>query len=111
MSSTERRQLVVSSHPRLSLSKQCTILNISRSNIYYKPKGESTLNEQLMKHIDRYFLLHPYYGVERMMDYLNMDLGYRVNEKRLRRLYKLMNHKARSREVYLPIFTKEFVDY
>jgi putative transposase len=85
MSSTVRRQLVVLSHPRLSLSKQCTILDISRSSVYYKPRGESALNEQLMKHIDRYFLLHPYYGVERMTDYLNMDLGYRVNEKRVRR--------------------------
>jgi len=94
MSSTERRQLVVSSHPRLSLSKQCAILDISRSCIYYKPRGESALNEQLMKHIDQYFLLHPYYGVERMTDYLNMDLGYRVNEKRVRRLYKLMNLKT-----------------
>jgi len=94
MSSTERRQLVAVSHPRLSLSKQCDILDISRSSIYYKPKGESALNEQLMKCIDRYFLLHPYYGVERMTDYLNMDLGYRVNEKRVRRLYKLMNLKT-----------------
>jgi len=52
------------------------------------------LNEQLMKHIDRYFLLHPYYGVERMVDYLNMDLRYNVNEKRIRRLYKIMNLKT-----------------
>ena len=94
MSSTEKRQLVVASHPRLSLSKQCDILDISRSSIYYKPRGENALNEQLMKHIDRYFLIHPYYGVERMTDYLNMDLGYRVNEKRVRRLYKLMNLKT-----------------
>jgi len=43
-----------------------------------------------MKEIDAYFLEHPYYGVERMTDYLNLDLGYRVNVKRIRRLYKLM---------------------
>jgi putative transposase len=94
MSTTERRQLVVASHPGLSLIKQCELLDINRSTIYYKPRGESTLNEQLMKAIDRYFLLHPYYGVERMVDYLNKDLGYRVNEKRVRRLYKLMNLKT-----------------
>jgi putative transposase len=41
MSSTEKRQLVVSSHPRLSLKKQCEILGVSRSLMYYKPKGES----------------------------------------------------------------------
>ena len=94
MSATEKRQAVVPSHPRLSLSKQCKILDIQRSSMYYKPKGESILNQQLMKCIDRYFLEHPYYGVERMTDYLNKDLGYQVNEKRVRRLYKVMNLKT-----------------
>ncbi|MFT7299489.1 MAG: hypothetical protein ACI9WO_002313 [Sphingobacteriales bacterium] len=36
------------------------------------------------------FLEHPYYGVERMTDYLNKYLGYRVNVKRVRRLYEIM---------------------
>lgn len=94
MSSTEKRQLVVASHPRLSLKNQCELLGISRTLMYYKPRGESALNEQLMRCIDRYFLVHPYYGVERMTDYLNKDLGYRVNEKRVRRLYKIMNLKT-----------------
>jgi putative transposase len=94
MSATERRQLVVKSHPGLSLRKQCEILGLSRSMSYYKPRGEGVLNEQLMKYIDRQFLLHPYYGVERMTAYLNMDLGYRVNEKRIRRLYRIMSLKT-----------------
>jgi len=90
MSTTKRRQMVVKSHPRLSLVKQCKILSIQRSRLYYKPRGESLLNQKLMKVIDRFFLEHPYYGVERMTDYLNLDLGYKVNIKRVRRLYKLM---------------------
>ncbi len=91
MNTTQKRQRVVKSHPRLSLKEQCKILTIHRSGLYYKPKGESLLNLKLMESIDRYFIDHPYYGVERMTDYLNMDLGYRVNVKRVRRLYKLMN--------------------
>ena len=94
MSTTEKRQLVVISHPRLSLKKQCQSLGISRSLVYSKPRGESVQNEILMKHIDRYFLLHPDYGVERMTDYLNLDLGFRVNVKRVRRLYRIMNLKT-----------------
>lgn len=90
MSTTERRQKVVKSHPRLSLEKQCELLEIHRSGIYYKPKGESPLNLDLMKRIDRQYLEHPYFGVQRMTDYLNMDLGYQVNVKRIRRLYRLM---------------------
>jgi len=90
MSTTEKRQKVVKYHPRLSLSKQCNLLEIHRAGLYYKPRGESVLNLSLMQKIDRYFLEHPYYGVERMTDYLNMDLGYKVNTKRIRRLYRLM---------------------
>lgn len=90
MSTTERRQKVVKSHPRLSLAQQCKILNIHRSGLYYKPKSESPLNLGLMKAIDAQFLEHPYYGVERMTDYLNLDLGYHVNVKRIRRLYRIM---------------------
>jgi len=103
MSTIERRQLVVTSHPRLSLLKQCELLDISRSTMYFKPKGESALNGRIMKDIDRYFLIHPYYGVARMTDYLNKDLGHRVNEKRVRRLYNIMNLKT----IYArPITTK-----
>jgi putative transposase len=91
MSTTQKRQKVVKTHPGLSLKEQCNILSIHRSGLYYKPKGESLLNLKLMEAIDRYFIDHPYYGIERMTDYLNMDLGYRVNVKRVRRLYKLMN--------------------
>ncbi|MDL5514313.1 IS3 family transposase [Arenibacter sp. M-2] len=90
MSTTERRQKVVRSHPRLNLVQQCKLLDIHRSGLYYRPRSESMLNLKLMKEIDAHFLEHPYYGVERMTDYLNLDLGYRVNVKRARRLYKLM---------------------
>ncbi len=90
MSTTEKRQKVVKSHPRLSLKKQCEILQIHRSGLYYKPKGESLLNLTLMNLIDKQFLKHPYYGVERMTDYLKLDLGYCINIKRIRRLYNIM---------------------
>lgn len=91
MTTTQKRQKVVKTHPRLSLKEQCNILSIHRSGLYYKSKGESPLNLKLMKAIDRHFIDHPYFGVERMTDYLNMDLGYCINIKRIRRIYKLMN--------------------
>ncbi len=43
-----------------------------------------------MQEIDKWFTKHPYYGVNRMTQYLNKDLGYSVNVKRIRRLYNLM---------------------
>lgn len=90
MSTTERRKKVVKCHPGLSLVQQCKLLKIHRSGLYYRPRSESRYNLRLMGQIDAHFLEHPYYGVERMTDYLNLDLGHRVNVKRIRRLYKLM---------------------
>ena len=45
---------------QLSLVKQCDLLSIHRSGLYYKPKGESSLNLELMRKIDEYYLHHPF---------------------------------------------------
>lgn len=91
MSLDDKRRLVCPSYKKMSVFEQCKVVELPRSSYYFKPKGESLFNQQLMNAIDRKFLDHPYYGVERMSAYLKMDLGYPVGEKRIRRLYKIMN--------------------
>jgi len=77
----------------LSLIKQCTLLSISRSNLYYKPKGENFLNLKLMRLIDEQFLKTPYYGSRQMAWHLNRE-GYCVGRHRVRRLMRLMGIEA-----------------
>ena len=43
-----------------------------------------------MKAIDEKYLECPFYGTRRMTTYLNLDLGFSVNRKRTKRLYRLM---------------------
>ena len=74
----------------LSIRKQCKLLNIHRSGLYYRPLYESALNLQLMKIIDREFFDKPFYGIRRMTHHLG-HLGFKVNYKRIRRLYRLMD--------------------
>ena len=62
--------MVTSDHATLSIVRQCTLLNISRSGLYYVPKGESTLTLTLMQEIDRAFTDWPFLGVRQMRDYL-----------------------------------------
>jgi len=76
-------------HPQLSIGKQCRLLSISRSSFYYTPKGESGQNLTLMRLIDEQFLETPFYGVRQMTWHLRNE-GYLVNEKRIRRLMRLM---------------------
>jgi putative transposase len=76
-------------HPDLSVGKQCSLLSISRSSFYYAPKGESEMNLALMRQIDEQFLETPFFGVRQMTWHLRNE-GHRVNEKRVRRLMRLM---------------------
>lgn len=94
MSSQQKINLICPEYKKLSVFKQCDLIGLQRSSYYFKPKGESGLNLQLMEYIDRKYLECPYYGVERMTDYLNYNLGYRVDSKRVRRLYRLMRIEA-----------------
>lgn len=82
--------MVNADNNQISVVRQCELLNISRSGLYYQPKGESALNLALMAEIDRVFLEYPFFGFRKMRDYLNNTLGYSVGKKRVRRLMNLM---------------------
>jgi len=93
MSKQRRRALVEKAQPQLSLSHQCTLLGISRGSLYYKAKGESDFNLQLMREIDEQYLNTPWYGARQMMRHLNRN-GHAVGRKRIRRLMRLMGLRA-----------------
>lgn len=69
------------------------MLNVPRSSFYYSPREDGSLNEELMKQIDTQYMVTPFYGVPRMTHHLR-SLGYRVNHKRVRRLYRKMDLQA-----------------
>ncbi|WP_371732405.1 IS3 family transposase [Aliiroseovarius sp. xm-v-204] len=84
-----RRKMVEPANPDLSIGRQCKLLSISRSSFYYQPKGETALNLMLMRQIDEQFLETPFFGVRQMTWHLRNE-GHLVNEKRIRRLMRLM---------------------
>ncbi len=75
----------------LSIGQQCRLLSIARSSYYYEPKGETEQNLGLMRRIDERpaDLETPFFGVRQMTWHLRND-GHLVNEKRIRRLMRLM---------------------
>lgn len=81
--------MIEPSLPGLSVGKQCALLSISRSSFYYEPKGENEMNLDLMRLIDKQFLETPFYGVRQMTWHLRNE-DHLVNEKRIRRLMRLM---------------------
>lgn len=89
---SQRRELVDNQHV-LSARKQCDILSIHRSGLYYKPKGEKQENLEIMRLMDEHYLKHPTEGVIRMQDFL-FAMSIVANHKRVRRLLRLMGLMA-----------------
>jgi len=79
--------MVSKSHTKVSLVKQCELLDLCRSGLYTSLKGESALNLELMELMDQHHLDHPYKGFPSMHVYLTKDLGYAVSKNRVSRLY------------------------
>jgi putative transposase len=80
-------------HRGLSLKRQCELLDINRSSIYYNPQPLRQEDLELMKFIDDQYMRTPVYGSRSMRDYLN-NKGYPVGRKRVQRLMRLMGLEA-----------------
>ncbi len=83
----------ISDNEQLSIRKQCELLDLSRSNVYYPMVGESEENLRIMRLMDEEFLDHPTHGVLQMQDFL-FALGILANTKRVRRLLRKMGVMA-----------------
>jgi len=89
----QKRAAMEPGHRQLSVRRQCELLGLSRSSLYYVSCGETTYNEQLMRLIDEQYLRTPFYGVDKMTAWLRRE-GHAVNCKRIRRLMRQMGLEA-----------------
>jgi len=92
MSPKERKKMV-SKRVDISLSRQCKILRISRSSLYYTPIGFNAETLELMRQIDRVFTKYPFFGSRQIAAYLPRK-GYHAGRHRVRRLMKVMGLEA-----------------
>jgi putative transposase len=77
----------------LSIRRQCELLGLSRSSLYYEPAQETEENLRLMRLLDQEYTAHPFLGSRRLTKWLN-EQGEAVNRKRVRRLLRLMGLEA-----------------
>jgi len=87
------RPLVERDHPEISIRRQCELLGVNRSGLYYEPVGESEENLLLMRLLDEQYTRAPFYGSRKMTEWLATK-GYEVNRKRVSRLMDLMGIEA-----------------
>lgn len=81
--------MVAPDHPDLSISRQCSLLELSRASYYRAPMPESEENLKLMRLIDEEYTRHPFLGSRGMRRYLRQQ-RHMVSRKRVRRLMRLM---------------------
>ncbi len=73
--------------------RQCQLLGVSRSSLYYRAKGTSQQDLSLMRELDRQYLETPFYGSRRMRASLERQ-GMPVSRKRVQRLMRLIGLRA-----------------
>lgn len=77
----------------LSIAKQCDLVLINKSTYYYKPKGLTQRDLEIMRTIDEIYTEHPYFGARRMSKYL-AGFGIMIGRKAVSRYYRIMAIEA-----------------
>ena len=85
---TQRRVLIAPSGT-LSTRRQCELLAVTRSSMYYEPVAPDAEELAVMRRIDALHLKHPFFG-SRMITQTFRAEGALINRKRVQRLMRLM---------------------
>jgi putative transposase len=88
-----RKMSIEPDNQEISISKQCELLQISRSGFYYKNKEESPENIEIMNKIDKLHSMDPTLGSRRLCVLLN-ELGFNIARGKTRRLMRKMRIKT-----------------
>ena len=100
------RSLIDADSAQLSVRRQCELLGLSRSSLYYEALAETETNLCLMRLIDEQYMATPFYGSRRMAVWLTHE-GHAVNRKRVQRLMQLMDLEAIYPKPRLSLANKE----
>lgn len=76
-----------------SVRRQCELLRVSRSGLYYEPVPVGPEELALMRRIDELHLKYPFYGSRKLSFELRQE-GLEANRKRVQRLMRLMGLEA-----------------
>lgn len=106
----ETRREMLDKSLNISLKKQCSLLILNRNYFYYSPKGESAQNIKIMRLLEQQYVLTPFYGYRKISIWLEKQ-GFVLNEKRIRRLMKLIKWKTIYREPRTTIAIKAHKKY
>ncbi len=77
----------------LAMVRQCQILGLSRSSVYYRPAGPSEETLSLMQRIDELHLEYPYYGSRKLVAVLGRE-GIQIGRRQMQTLMRELGIEA-----------------
>jgi len=89
----QQRALIDVAHPQLSVRRQCELLGLNRSTLYYQGVAATTENLKLLRLLDEQYTACPFYGSRRLTAWLHSQ-GQAVNRKRVQRLLRRLGLEA-----------------
>ena len=92
LDSKKRQAIVESKLHKLSITKQCELLGLSRSSLYYKPVV-NTSKEAIKEHINKIYEEIPSYGAIKVYHQLQED-GFNVSLNSVQKYRKELGLKA-----------------
>ncbi len=93
---------------KLPVTRQCDLLDLSRSGVYYTPVLLSAKDMELMRQIDEIHLAYPFYGSRKIRNEL-WAKGYDVGCDRVRRLMLRMGSRRCMDRLYRTALEKRQV--
>jgi putative transposase len=93
--SSKGRKTFIDTKLPISINKQCTLLNISKSSLYYTPvvKFSSDEDIKLLNMVNDIYSEFPYYGTRRMLTALGNE-GFTLGRKLIKTIYQYLGIKA-----------------
>jgi putative transposase len=88
-----KREIIDFNDPSIDIKRQCKLIGLNRSSLYYLPIPESDENLKIMRMIDKQYLKTPFYGSRRMAAWLSKG-KFDINRKRVQRLMRIMGLEA-----------------
>lgn len=88
------KSMIERSHSKISISRQCELLGISRGSVYYKPKPLEDILQELLNALDEEYTKTPFYGSRKLAKQLSKRFGRDINRKCIQRLMRLLGLQA-----------------
>jgi putative transposase len=97
LTSEAKRTMVEHDNQAISVARQCRLLGLARSSLYYRPRRDperEAFEQEVLNAIDALYTARPHLGRYGMTDGLAQEYGIEVNPKRVRRLMKVLGLEA-----------------